>query len=313
MNRPPSPRIASLLASSTEILFALGLGDQVVAISHECDYPPEASDRPRVTTTLVDASRASSEIDAQVRAAAETHQPLYALDLPLLAELRPDLIVTQAQCDVCAVRYDDVIAAVRSEPALRDTRVIALNPRSLADILDDIRRVGRAVGREVAADEFVARLQRRVDAVRTVSADLPPVRRPRVLCIEWTDPLMVSGNWLPELIELAGGHGYIRTYGAHSACTEWADLAAWQPEVIVIMPCGFDLARASAEALTLVHLPGWADLPAIRTGRVYAADGNALFNRSGPRIVDSLEVLAHLVRPDRFPAAPPVDAVRQLH
>lgn len=294
-------RIASLLASGTEILYALGLGSRVVAVSHECDFPPEVCHKPRVTATRVAHHEASRAIDDQVREMSSAGQALYELDVPRLIELAPELIVTQAQCDVCAVRYADVLEAVAREPALAGTRVVALNPLTLEAIFDDIVRVGQAAGARAAAAEYVGRLQARVESVRKTSAALPLERRPRVVSIEWIEPVMVAANWMPELIELAGGRHELTVAGAHTGYTSWDDVRAYDPEVILIAPCGFDLPRTVVESAPLADLAGWRELAAVRTGRVYAADGNAYFNRSGPRMIESLLIVAHLLHPDRFP------------
>jgi iron complex transport system substrate-binding protein len=292
-------RIASLLASGTEILYGLGLGERVVAVSHECDFPSTVAGKPRVTTSHV-AAPTSGEIDNQVRQRLAAGQPLYGIDVETLVRLAPDLIVTQAQCDVCAVKYEDVLAMVRDEPALHATRVVALNPMTLADIFADVDRIGEATRTVDTAKGFISALQKRVDAVREKSATVSRDRRPRVAAIEWIEPLMLAGNWMPELLELAGGVQPLAHKGQHSTYSEYQDLVAFDPEVILVLPCGFDLARAVAEADSFFKLPGWHDLAAVRDGRVYALDGNAYFNRSGPRIVDSLEIVAGLLHPKLF-------------
>jgi iron complex transport system substrate-binding protein len=294
-------RIASLLASGTEILFGLGLGDSVVAVSHECNFPPEANDLPRVTRALVHGDAASAGIDRQVRERLAAGQALYAVDVDRLAELQPDLIVTQAQCEVCAVHYRDVLAAVADVPAFRRTRVVALNPMSLEDVFRDILRVGAAAGVEAGAREFEQRLRRRVAAVREKCAVIPRSQRPRTICVEWVEPLMVAANWMPELIEAAGGMPGITTAGSRSEVTSWEAVVRFDPQVVVIVPCGFDLARATAEAATMSSMPQWESLAASRSNRVYAADGDAYFNRSGPRLVDSLELLASMLHPGHVP------------
>ena len=296
----PGERIASLLASATEIVCGLGLGDRLVAVSHECDYPPEVTSKPRVTFTTIDAEQSSASIDEQVKACMRSGRPLYEIDVETLASLGPDLIVTQSQCDVCAVEYNDVVKVVRTVDALGQTEIVDLNPVSLEDIFRDIERVGVAVGCVDRAGDYVAALKARVEAVRSAISDVSPGNRPRVVCIEWTEPLMVAANWLPELIDVAGGRCTITTSGQPSTRTDWGDVVAFDPEVIVVMPCGFDLVRSEAEVQTLRRRPGWSDLAAVRTDRVWAVDGNAYFNRSGPRIVDSLEILACLFHPDRF-------------
>jgi len=294
-------RIVSLLSSATEMVAALGLADALVGISHECDYPAEVMDRPRVTRTLVDDSQPSDAIDQQVRTLYEQGEPLYTVDEPLLVSLQPDLIVTQAQCDVCAVRYEDVIVAQQRHDALREVPVLALNPASLADIIGDIRRIGAAAGAGEQAAICCQGLQDRVDAVRAATGNLPPEHRAAVAVMEWTEPLMLAGNWMPELIALAGGHCDLTTAGEHSPVVPWQRVRDHDPEVIVVAPCGFALERTVQEAASLFSLPGWYETPAARSGRVFAVDGSAYFNRSGPRMVDSLELLAHLFHPSLAP------------
>lgn len=293
-----SKRIASLLASSTEILYGLGLGDCVVAVSHECDFPDEVRSKPRVTRTRVQAEASSRNIDEQVKAACAAGEALYQIDVAKLVELRPDLIVTQAQCDVCAVRYADVVSAVRDNAALSGTQIVSLNPMTLEGVFEDIVRVASAAGVNDGGVHYVASLRRRVDAVALRTKNVAAHKRPRVACIEWIDPPMLGGNWMPELIELAGGRCDLVQAGRHSTFANWDEVAAFDPEVIVVMPCGFGLKRTLAEAPTLRTFPGWENISAVRGGRVFAVDGNAYFNRSGPRLVDSLEILAALIRND---------------
>jgi iron complex transport system substrate-binding protein len=286
-------RIVSLLASGTEILYALGLGDQLVAVSHECDYPAEVLDKPRVTRTAVDALAASAQIDRQVCEMIAARQPLYAIDEPRVAALAPDLIITQAQCEVCAVNYADVLRF--AEQRLPGTQVLALNPCRLGDLLTDIQRVGEATGRQTQARQLDAELRERIEAVRRRTAEIPPPARPVVACIEWIEPMYLAANWMPELIELAGGRQPFTQAGAKSTATPWEQLVKVDPEVIVVMPCGFDLARTLAECPTLAARPGWGKLRAVRENRVYAVDGSAYFNRSGPRLVDSGEILSRIL------------------
>jgi len=310
---PPPPRIASLLASGTEILYALGLGEQVVAVSHECDYPPAAADKPRVTVSHIAANVTSGQIDQQVRERLAEGAALYGIDAEMLAALAPDLIVTQAQCDVCAVKYADVLNLVHCEPRLQATQVVALNPNTIADIFADIHRVGDATGRVAEARAYVAQLQMRIQAVRAKTDPLPPEQRPRVACLEWLDPLMLAANWMPQLIEWAGGQQpLIDAAGKHSTCTDWQTIIDYDPQVIVVMPCGFDLPRAIQDADVLRSLPGVASMSAVRNGRVVAVDDNAYFNRSGPRIVDSLEILASVLHPELFGPALLIHAVAVL-
>jgi iron complex transport system substrate-binding protein len=274
------------------MLFSLELGPQVVAISHECDYPPAALRLPRATHSRIDSSQPSGQIDEQVRALTASGGALYEIDRDLLVRLAPDLIVTQAQCDVCAVRYQDVLDLVAAEPALTGTRVLALNPTSLADILSDIQRVADAAGAAKVAERYLASLRERIDRVSAT----PLAVRPRVVCLEWLDPLMTAGNWTPELIEIAGGQSCLAERGRHSGYVTWSAVRDCNPDVLLIAPCGFDLARSQIEARRLWQLPGFADLAAVASGRAYVLDGNAYLNRSGPRIVETLEILAGLFR-----------------
>lgn len=299
-------RIASLLSSGTEMLYGLGLGDRVVAVSHECDYPAEVAAKPRVTGTLVDPDAPSGTIDEQVQQMVGQGEALYQIDVEQLAALRPELIVTQAQCDVCAVRFEDVITAVETVPELRGARVVALNPQHYADIFADVRRVAEAAGCPDEGQRYAAALEERVAAIEARTAELDASARPRVAAIEWTDPVMIAGNWMPEMIRIAGGTPGITTAGEHSPYVPWEQVLQFDPEVVLVAPCGFDLPRTLLESRRLPELPGWSDISAVRGGRVYAADGNAYFNRSGPRMVESLELLAHLVQPQLFPP-PAVD------
>lgn len=296
-------RIVSLLSSATEMLYGLGLGEQVVAVSHECDYPPPATHKPRVTRSWIDSHATSADIDEQVKQRLSAGLPLYEIVADELLRLAPDVIVTQAQCDVCAVRYADVVDLVATTPALRNTRIVSLNPTSLGEVLADIERVAAAVAAADAGRRWVAELTARVEHVRQITGSLPSSERVRVACIEWIEPLMCAGNWMPELITIAGGTQPFAQAGLHSGYTAWADVVAFDPQAIVVMPCGFDLPRTLQESARLRELPQWHDLTAVRLGQVFCVDGNAYFNRSGPRLVDSLELLAWLLHPQRF--APP--------
>ncbi len=292
MTRPG--RIVSLISSATETLYLLGLGERVVGVSHECDYPADVANKPRLTRSLVDSSASSLAIDGQVRSLSGEQ-----------AALSPELIITQAQCDVCAVRYEDVVSVVRGTPALKHARVVALNPRSIDDVLADIGRVGEAAGESQKARAAIAALCERIAAVRAKTANLPSAQKPRVACLEWIDPPMLAANWTPELVEIAGGSSGLTAHGQHSAYADWQSVVRYDPQVIVVMPCGFDLERAIVESRDLPRREGWNDLSAVRERRVWAVDGNAYFNRSGPRLVESLEILAHLVHPALFSAPMP--------
>lgn len=291
-------RIVSLLSSATEMLYGLGLGEQVVGVSHECDFPADAATKPRATFTNIDVAASSGEIDRQVRELTAAGKPLYEINVELVLKLKPDLIVTQAQCDVCAVRYEEVVDLVRREPSLRGVPVFSLNPLRLDDVLDDVLRLGEATDRRDDATRYVAAMRQRIDAVRSRTGRLPVEQRRRTACIEWIDPPMMAGNWTPELIELAGGTQTFYNSAGHSLYTPWDNVVRFDPEVVVVMPCGFDLERTLVEAARLREFPHWNELNAVRGGRVYAVDGNALFNRSGPRLMESLELLAKLVHPE---------------
>jgi iron complex transport system substrate-binding protein len=295
-------RIVSLLSSATEILFAIGAGDEVAAVSHECDYPPAATKLPRATRSRIDSSLPSGQIDEQVKQLLAAGESLYEIDRELICQLRPGLIVTQAQCDVCAVRYQDVVDLVAEEAGLADTAVVALQPQSFADVLGDIQRIGQAAGAERGAIALNRSLLKRWNGVLARICSSPDAYRPQVAVLEWTEPLMAAGNWTPELIHAAGGASLFATAGEPSGYLTWLDLVGARPDVLIVAPCGFNLERSLVEARRLMQLPGWRDLPAVAQGRAFVVDGNAYLNRSGPRLVDSLEILAHLIRPELFEA-----------
>jgi len=286
-------RIVTLVPSATEIVCALGLGDRLVGRSHECDHPGWVARLPAVTRAEVDSSRSSREIDADVRGRLAEALSLYTVDRERLAALRPELVVTQDQCDVCAVSFSAVEAAL-AEWTGGAPRLVSLQPARLADIWDDARRVADAAGIPEAGDELAGRLAARV---AEVAARTEGRGRPTVAAIEWLDPLMAAGNWVPELIELAGGRDLFGTPGAHAPSLTWDDLRAADPDVIVTMPCGFDIPRTRAELAALTERPGWAALRAVRGGRVYLTDGNQYFNRPGPRLAESAEILAEILHP----------------
>jgi iron complex transport system substrate-binding protein len=295
-------RIVSLISAGTEMLFALGLGENVVAVSHECDWPPECKSLPRASQSNVDSSSASGAIDLQARSLLAAGKLLYEIDQELLSELQPDLIVTQAQCDVCAVPYAHVLQAVERNSRLRTTQVFSLNPNSLEDVFADMLRLGIAADVRDRAEQVVAGLRQRVERIRHATEAISSTDRPRTAVIEWTDPLMLAGNWVPELIEMAGGQCELTPPDQHSRVFEWGELAQFDPEVIVVCPCGFDLKRAQQEAKLLEGHRAWHDLSAVHEARVFAIDGNAYLNRPGPRLVDSVELLASLLHPGRFKA-----------
>lgn len=295
------PRVVSLLPSATEMVCAVGRRDALVGVSHECDWPPDVVGLPVLTSTKVLPSRSSREIDRDVRRVLRDALAVYDVDVEGLAAARPDVIVTQDLCDVCAVSFEDVRRAVEAI-ARPGIRIVNLRPTRLADIWGDIRRVGAALDAAEEAERALAGLLARVDDVRRrAEAAAAGADRPSVLTIEWLDPVMVGGTWMPELVTLAGGRPLVTEPGQHAPTLDRAALAALAPEVVLIKPCGFKLDRTLAEAPLLQELLGSLDWPACRSGRVWVADGNAYFNRPGPRIVDSLELLAACVHPGAFP------------
>lgn len=292
-------RIVSLLPSATEILFGLGLGDEVVGVTHECDFPPEAQTRPVLTRSRLAPNLSSGAIDAAVSAEIESPaHSLYTINRDLLAQLAPDLIVTQALCEVCAVAYDDVLDAVRELP--QQPTVLNLEPTSLEEVLTAIEQVGEATGRDREAEALIGTLRVRIDDVRK-RVDAASTR-PVVGFLEWIDPLFCGGHWNPELVEIAGGQDPLGRRGQDAVRIEWEAFRATQPEVIVISCCGFSEERARQDLPILEALPGYADLPAVQSGRVHVVDGAAYFSRPGPRLVDSLEILAGFLHPTSPPA-----------
>jgi iron complex transport system substrate-binding protein len=301
-------RIVSLLPSTTEIVYALGLGDQLLAVTHECDYPEAARQLPVVTSSALDHAEASSaDIDTAVRNQLRDGLSIYQLDRELLAKLAPELILTQALCEVCAVSFSQVETAAQSLPI--EPMVLSLEPTRLDEIFGTMLAIGNATGRREQALALVASLRIRVERVRELVAQI--AYRPRVVLLEWFDPLYGPGHWTPELIEIAGGRSVSGDAGMPSQRISWERVIAFAPEVIVLCPCGFTLERAMAEAQAILpYRPGWAALPAVRNGRVHVVDGNAYFSRPGPRIVESLELLASFIHPEHFTGWGPVAAAQ---
>ncbi|GAC1570260.1 MAG: cobalamin-binding protein [Candidatus Dormibacteria bacterium] len=294
-------RIVSLLPSATELLFAIGAQAQVVAVTHECDHPAGARGLPVVTRNLIDhGDRDSAAIDRHINAARHQGSSIYALDEARLDQLRPDLIVTQELCDVCAVAYRDVARAVRQLPG--PTAVLSLEPASLSDIVDTTTTLGLATGHTQGAARLAAQLRERIAAVEALPAPAP---RPTTVCIEWTEPIMVGGHWVPEMVERAGGVDPMGLPGQPSRYVEWDAVMAAQPDVMVLMPCGFGLDRTLEFSSEIISRPGFAELPCARAGRVVAVDGSSYFNRPGPRIADGLEILAAVLRARPGSALPP--------
>jgi len=293
-------RIASLLASGTELVCALGLGERLVARSHECDFPAWVTRLPAVSRPTFDIAGSSGEIDARVRERLHAGAPLYEIDETLLASLAPDVIVTQTHCEVCAVSPGDL---AHGAPAKLERRqVVALDTGTVDGILDGFQNVAGVLGAGDAGRALVAGIRARLAALAERTRALPGPR-PAVACLEWIDPLFAMGNWGPELIALAGGACALGVAGAHSTTLAWQALRAADPDVIVVAPCGFGVERTLAEMPTLAALPGWGELAAVRAGRVFVADGNLYFNRSGPLLFDTPEILAEILHPAAFPPA----------
>lgn len=289
-------RIVSLLPGATETLFALGLGDRVVAVSHECDYPPQVAALPKVTRATIQADASSAEIDRQTRQRLQEGQPLFELDMPLLATLQPDLIITQSHCAVCAVAEPDVRRSLAGEPQWGHVRVLSLQPSTLDDVWGDILRIGEATQKDAVAQGLVARLKLRVQQVEQDVAALQ--RKPRrVICLEWMDPPILSGNWIPDLLRIVGGASSGVPSGQPSRVTGWQDVVEFRPDVVILIPCGFTWQRTYRELTQLERIHPLRTL-LLRQAEVYVADGNAYFNRSGPRLVDSLEILAQILYPE---------------
>jgi iron complex transport system substrate-binding protein len=293
----PSPRVVSLLPSATEIVAALGFVDNLVGRSHECDFPLPVRGLPGLTRPMLDFELPSGEIERRVKDLMERALSIYEVDAEVLRRLAPDVIVTQTQCQVCAVSLADVKDALAAWTG-GAPNLVALHPGCLRDVRADIRRVAEALDAETAGEELIASMRARMDAIADRAQALDP--RPSVACIEWIEPIMAGGNWIPELVAMAGGRDLLGKPAAHSDWITFEALAAADPEVILVQPCGFDIARTRAEMSALTALPGWRDLRAVRDTQVYLTDGNRYFNRPGPRLVDSLEILAEILQPDSF-------------
>lgn len=295
-------RIVSLIASATEIVCALGYENSLVGRSHECDFPPAVRSLPVLTRPRFDPAGTSREIDQRVkrlalRSAARDALGVYEVFADKLRELRPTHIITQTQCEVCAVSLRDVEAAVR-EITDHDVRIVSLQPNSIENVWTDMLRSADALDDAAAGERLVESMRERIDAVARRAASTG--QRPRVAGIEWVDPLMAFGNWTPELIRLAGGECLFGVHGEHSPWMEFQQIVEADPDVIVIAPCGFDLARAREDLPLLTARPEWSKLRAVRKRRVYVADGNQYFNRPGPRLVETVEILAEILHPDVF-------------
>jgi len=297
-------RICSLLPSATEIAFALGLGDQVVTVSHECDYPPEASNRPVLTKSAIHQKiHRSPEVDREVE---QRGGDIYEIDEKLLERLKPDLILTQELCHVCAVSYTKVKEAARVLDA--DTKIVSLEPTSLEGIVDNILLVGRMTGKLAEAEKLTSQMLQRINRVKEKTRALG--RRPRVFFMEWLQPPWAGGHWISQMVDYAGGIDGLGRRGKPSHRMEWDEVVEYQPEIIVLSPCGFDTKQVIEEAHVLGSYQRWEKIPAFQFSRIYAVNASAYFSRSGPRVVDGLEILAHIIHPELFPENPHPEAVR---
>ncbi|MBC8170670.1 MAG: cobalamin-binding protein, partial [Anaerolineae bacterium] len=287
-------RILSLIPSSTEIVYALGFGDQLVGRSHECDYPAQVEHLPAVTATKFNPDGRSYEIDQRVKAILQESLSVYRIDADLVKTLAPDVIITQSQCEVCAVSLKDV-QQMTCDWLDSDAEIVSLEPNWLEDVLMDIERVATALGVPERGTAYVAEMQARMDAIAAKTRPLH--EKPTVACIEWIDPLMAAGNWMPQLVEMAGGLNQFGEAGKHSPWMTWDDLRANDPDVIVVLPCGYDIAKSLSEMPALTDRPDWTSLRAVKENQVYVTDGNQYFNRPGPRLAESLEILAEILHP----------------
>jgi len=299
-------KIASLLPSATEIAFALGLGDEIVAVSHECDYPPEASNRPVLTKSAFHQKiHKSLEVDQEVE---ERGGDIYEIHEKLLEKLQPDLILTQELCAVCAVSYTKVKEAARVLEA--ETKIISLEPTSLEEIVDNILLVGKTTGKLERARELGSELLSRIDAVKRKTSRVSS--RPRVFFMEWLQPPWAGGHWIPQMVDYAGGFEGLGRLGKPSHRIEWSEVLDYQPEIIVLSPCGFDLKGVLGELHELESYHRWDEIPAYESRRIYAVNASAYFSRPGPRIVDGLELLAHIIHPELFPETPLVHEMKRI-
>ena len=302
-------RIVSFLPSATEMVYALGLGDQLMGVTHECDYPLEAKTKPIVVRSVLPVEDMSQrEIDTAVTARLRDGLSLYQVDEALVQDIAPDLILTQDLCQVCAPSGNEVTQLLKSLTS--KPQILWLTPKSLGQISENLRELGIATGRLSQAEALIATGQTRLKKIGAVTRVLS--NRPRVFCMEWVDPIYCCGHWVPEMVRIAGGIDELGREGTDSVRITWEDVLRWAPEVLIVMPCGLHMEKAAEQAKQLFAYPGWSDLPAVREGRVYAMDANSYFARPGPRVVEGTELLAHLLHPNLFGWNGPPSAFRQL-
>ena len=302
-------RIVSFLPSATEMICALGLGDRLLGITHECDYPPEIMGKPIVVRNVLPiGSMSQSEIDSAVTQRLRNGQSLYQVDETLMQKIAPDLILTQDLCQVCAPSGNEVSQLLKVLPS--NPQILWLTPKSLEQIFDNLRDLGEATGRLQMAETLIAEGRTRLKKIEATTRTLSS--RPRVFCMEWIDPVYCCGHWVPEMVRIAGGIDKLGREGTDSVRIPWKDVVDWRPEVLIVMPCGFGLEKAVDQARQLSAYPDWSDLPAVRDNRVFAVDANSYFARPGPRVVEGTELLAHLLHPDLFAWNGSADAFRGL-
>ena len=290
-------RIVSFLPSATEMVCALGLGDRLMGVSHECDYPPEAASKPVVVRAVLPVERMTqAEIDVAVTQRLREGLSLYQVDERLVREIAPDLILTQDLCQVCAPSGNEVAQLLTTLPG--KPRILSMTPKSLDGIFSNLQELGEATGTAERARQLIGAARARLAGIAANTGQIS--HRPRVFCMEWIDPPYCSGHWVPEMVELAGGTDELGRRGSDSVRIAWEEVLRWAPEVLLVMPCGFDLEKATIQARALFSYPGWSTLPAVRSGRIYALNANAYFARPGPRVVDGTELLAHLLHPTLF-------------
>lgn len=305
----PAKRIVSFLPSATEIVCALGLEDQLVGITHECDYPPSIKSKPVVVRSAVPVENMTeAEIDKAVSEQVHAGLSVYQVDEALLQQLRPDLILAQDLCEVCAPSGNEVGRAMKV--LSQKPEILFLTPKSIQGIFQNLRDVGEATDRLETAERQIEAATERLERIATITRELPS--HPRVFCMEWLDPIFCSGHWVPEMVRIAGGMDKISREGSDSVRVLWEDVLAWAPEVLVLMPCGFHLEQAVTLAEKLTALPHWQDLPAVRNGRVFVVDASSYFARPGPRIIEGIELLAHLLHPETFAWQGEQSAYRKL-
>lgn len=302
-------RIVSFLPSATEMVCALGLGDRLMGVTHECDYPPEIASKPVVVRNVLPIeSMSQPEIDVAVTQRLRDGLSLYRVDEALMRQIGPDLIVTQDLCQVCAPSGNEVSQLLKVLPT--NPQILWLTPKCLEQIFDNLRELGAATGRLETAERLIADGRARLEKVEATARAASS--RPRVFCMEWMDPVYCCGHWVPEMVRIAGGIDQLGREGSDSVRVPWEEVLRWKPEILIVMPCGFDLEKAADRARMLASYPGWADLPAVRNGRAYAVDANSYFARPGPRVIEGTELLAHLLHPDLFGWQGPATAFRKL-